>query len=304
MALIILRRFLQAMVALFIVSVVVFGLARTTGNPVHLLVPISASPEQRAATTERLGLDKPLISQYGIYLQDLIRGDLGTSLRTGRPVSELVIPRLANSLKLGTATMALSLLVAIPLGVLGAVHRGGLWDRLATGVALVGQSVPPFWSGIVAILVFSVTLGWLPTSGIGGWQHYVLPVLTLSLFTSAGVVRLVRSSMLEELNSEYIVLAKIKGLRPLYVVWKHALRNALIPVVTFSGFMYGIIIAAALTTEVVFSWPGLGRLAFEAVGWRDFPVLQATVLIFAMIIIGINFIVDLIYLFLDPRMRV
>ena len=304
MALIILRRFLQAMVALFIVSVVVFGLARTTGNPVHLLVPISASPEQRAATTERLGLDKPLISQYGIYLQDLIRGDLGTSLRTGRPVSELVIPRLANSLKLGTATMILSLLVSIPLGVLGAVHRGGLWDRLATGVALVGQSVPPFWSGIVAILVFSVTLGWLPTSGIGGWQHYVLPVLTLSLFTSAGVVRLVRSSMLEELNSEYIVLAKIKGLRPLYVVWKHALRNALIPVVTFSGFMYGIIIAAALTTEVVFSWPGLGRLAFEAVGWRDFPVLQATVLIFAMIIIGINFIVDLIYLFLDPRMRV
>ena len=290
--------------ALFIVSVVVFGLARTTGNPVHLLVPISASPEQRAATTERLGLDKPLISQYGIYLQDLIRGDLGTSLRTGRPVSELVIPRLANSLKLGTATMILSLLVSIPLGVLGAVHRGGLWDRLATGVALVGQSVPPFWSGIVAILVFSVTLGWLPTSGIGGWQHYVLPVLTLSLFTSAGVVRLVRSSMLEELNSEYIVLAKIKGLRPLYVVWKHALRNALIPVVTFSGFMYGIIIAAALTTEVVFSWPGLGRLAFEAVGWRDFPVLQATVLIFAMIIIGINFIVDLIYLFLDPRMRV
>jgi peptide/nickel transport system permease protein len=183
------------------------------------------------------------------------------------------------------------------------VYRGRFWDRFSMTIALLGQSLPSFWTGIVFILVFSVMLGWLPTSGMGGWQHYVLPAVAMGWFTSAGVVRLLRSSTLEVLDTEYIKLARLKGLREIVVVGKHAVRNALILVITFVGFMYGIIIAAAITTEVVFTWPGLGRLAYEAVLWRDFPLLQLTVLTWAALIILINFLIDLIYVVLDPRIR-
>lgn len=169
--------------------------------------------------------------------------------------------------------MVFTVAISLPLGVIAAVHRGRIWDRIAMTVALLGQSLPSFWTGIVFILVFAVMLGWFPTSGTGSWRHYVLPAVSMGWFTSAGVVRLLRSSTLEVLDSEYIKLARLKGLRELVVVGGHALRNALIPVITFIGFMYGIIIAAAITTEVVFTWPGLGRLAYEAVLWRDFPLL-------------------------------
>ena len=229
-----------------------------------------------------------------------MRGDFGVSLRTKRPVTELVSDRLWNSLKLASVAMLITICISLPLGVVAAVYRGRVWDRVAMVVALLGQSLPSFWTGIVFILIFSVTLGWLPTSGMGSWQHYILPAVAMGWSTSAGVVRLLRSSTLEVLDTEYIKLARLKGLREFIVVSKHAVRNALIPVITFIGFMYGVVIAAAITTEVVFTWPGLGRLAYEAVLWRDFPLLQLTVLTWATFIVAINFAVDLVYVVLDP----
>ena len=296
-------RFFQAVVTLVAASFVVFALARATGSPADTMLPMEATPEEREAFIKRMGLDRSIVYQYGIYLQDAVRGDFGISLRTRRPVTELVRDRLFNSLRLTSAAMLFTVLISLPLGVVAAVYRGRLWDRISMTVALLGQSLPSFWTGIVFVLVFSVILGWFPTSGIGGWKHYVLPAVAMGWFTSAGVVRLLRSSTLEVLDSEYIKLARLKGLREYTVVWKHAVRNALISVVTFIGFMYGIIIAAAITTEVVFTWPGLGRLAYEAVLWRDFPLLQFTVLTWAFLIIVINFIVDIVYVILDPRIR-
>jgi peptide/nickel transport system permease protein len=199
--------------------------------------------------------------------------------------------------------MLITMFISLPLGVVAAVYCGRVWDRVAMAVALLGQSLPSFWTGIVFILIFAVTLGWFPTSGMGSWQHYILPAVAMGWSTSAGVVRLLRSSTLEVLDTEYIKLARLKGLREFIVVSKHAVRNALIPVITFIGFMYGVIIAAAITTEVVFTWPGLGRLAYEAVLWRDFPLLQLTVLTWATFIVAINFAVDLVYVVLDPRIR-
>jgi ABC-type dipeptide/oligopeptide/nickel transport system permease component len=179
-----------------------------------------------------------------------------------------------------------------------------VWDRLAMGFAVLGQSLPPFWTGTIAVLIFAVHFGWLPSSGIGGWRHYVLPVMTLSWFICAGIIRLLRSSLLDQLDSEYVKFARIKGVKEHTVLWKHAVRNALIPVVTFVGFMYGIIIAAAITTEVVFAWPGLGQLLYQAVLWRDFPLIQASVLVFTATVVVISVGVDVIYAILDPRVRV
>jgi peptide/nickel transport system permease protein len=299
----ILVRLFQALLTLLAASFLVFALARVTGSPADTMLPMDATPAEREAMIKRLGLDLPIMQQYWRYLQDAVKGDFGVSLRTKRPVTELVGDRLFNSLKLASAAMAFTIIISLPLGVIAAVYRGRFWDRFSMTIALLGQSLPSFWTGIVFILVFSVMLGWLPTSGMGGWQHYVLPAVAMGWFTSAGVVRLLRSSTLEVLDTEYIKLARLKGLREIVVVGKHAVRNALIPVITFVGFMYGIIIAAAITTEVVFTWPGLGRLAYEAVLWRDFPLLQLTVLTWAALIILINFLVDLIYVVLDPRIR-
>jgi ABC-type dipeptide/oligopeptide/nickel transport system permease component len=299
----VLVRLFQALLTLLAASFLVFALARVTGSPADTMLPMDATPAEREAMIERLGLDLPIMQQYWRYLQDVVKGDFGVSLRTKRPVSELVGDRLFNSLKLASAAMAFTMIVSLPLGVIAAVYRGRFWDRFSMTIALLGQSLPSFWTGIVFILVFSVMLGWLPTSGMGSWQHYVLPAVAMGWFTSAGVVRLLRSSTLEVLDTEYIKLARLKGLREIIVVGKHAVRNALIPVITFVGFMYGIIIAAAITTEVVFTWPGLGRLAYEAVLWRDFPLLQLTVLTWAALIILINFLVDLVYVVLDPRIR-
>jgi peptide/nickel transport system permease protein len=297
-------RGVQAILTLLVASFVVFVLARLTGSPADTMLPMDATPAERDALINRLGLDQPIVYQYVRYLQAVVRGDFGMSLRTKRPVIELVFDRLGNSLKLASAAMLFTVVMSLPLGVIAAVHRGHLWDRVSMTVALLGQSLPSFWTGIIFILVFAVLLEWLPTSGMGGWQHYILPAVSMGWFTSAGVVRLLRSSTLEVLDSEYIKLARLKGLRELVVVCKHAVRNALIPVITFIGFMYGIMIAAAITTEVVFTWPGLGRLAYEAVLWRDFPLLQLTVLTWATLIIAINFIVDLVYVILDPRIRI
>ena len=298
-----LTRLFQALLTLLAASFVVFALARMTGSPADMMLPMDATPAERQALIARLGLDLPLLPQYWRYLQDTVRGDFGVSLRTKRPVIDLVGDRLVNSLKLASVAMLFTVVISLPLGVIAAVYRGRIWDRVAMATVLLGQSLPSFWTSIIFILVFAVMLGWFPTSGSGGWQHYILPAVSMGWFTSAGIVRLLRSSTLEVLDSEYIKLARLKGLREVIVVSKHAVRNALIPVITFVGFMYGIIIASAITTEVVFAWPGLGRLAYEAVLWRDFPLLQLTVLTWACLIILINFGIDLVYVLLDPRIR-
>jgi peptide/nickel transport system permease protein len=298
-----LARVVQAAVTLLLVSMIVFALGRVSGNPAYTMLSMDATPEEREEFIRRMGLDRPLAYQYWTYLRHALRGDFGESLRAGVPATEVVLPRLVNSLKLATVTIAVTLLVSVPLGVLAAVKRGTIWDTLVRGIAVLGQALPGFWLAIVGILVFSVHLGWLPTSGMGTWQHYVLPAAVLGLGISAGVVRLLRSSMLEILDSEFVKHARAKGVSELRVIWKHAFRNALIGVVTFAGFMYGLIIAVAIAIEVVFAWPGLGRLAFEAVTWRDFPVLQLTVLLWAALVIVINLLTDLSYVLIDPRIR-
>ena len=293
----------QALVTLLASSVIVFALVRTSGSPVDLILPPDSTPAERDAMIRRLGLDRPLAYQYGAFLWSALQGDWGKSLRTGRPATELVKERLANSLKLATAALGITLLMSIPLGVLAATNRAGPWDRFGMAFAVLGQSLPAFWLGIILMLVFAVWLRWLPTSGMESWRHYVLPAVVLGWGISAGVVRLLRSSMLEVLDSEFVKLARTKGLSETRVVWKHALRNALIPVITFVGFMYGVVIAAAIVVEVVFSWPGLGRLAYESTLWRDFPVLQLTVITWTGLVIAINFLVDISYGLVDPRVR-
>jgi peptide/nickel transport system permease protein len=296
-------RFGQALLTLLASSFIVFALVHTSGNPADLILPAEATPAERAAFIRRMGFDRPIHYQYWAFLRNALQGDWGRSLRTGRPAIELVRERFANSIKLATAAVAITLAISLPLGVLAAAYRGGVWDRLGLGFAVLGQSLPAFWLGIVMVLIFSVWLRWLPTSGMETWRHYVLPAVVLGWGISAGVVRLLRSSMLEVLDSEFVTLARTKGLRETLVVWKHALRNALIPVITFVGFMYGVIIAAAIVVEVVFGWPGLGRLAYESTLWRDFPVLQLTVISWTGLIILINFLVDVSYGLIDPRIR-
>jgi peptide/nickel transport system permease protein len=297
-------RGLQAVLTLLGTTLIVFALARVSGSPADVVLPPEATPAERVAYIQRMGLDRPLTYHYWIFLRDAARGDWGTSIRTGRPATELVRERLANSLKLATAALAATLAIGLPLGVLAAVYRGGAWDRLGMAFALLGQSLPAFWLGIVLILIFSVLLRWLPTSGMDSWRHYVLPALVMGWGISAGVVRLLRSSMLEVLGSEFVRVARAKGLPEAFVVGKHAFMNALIPVITFVGFMYGVIIASAIVIEVVFGWPGLGRLAYESTLWRDYPVLQLTVVVWAALVIAINMLVDIAYALVDPRIRV
>ncbi len=298
-----LSRLAQAIPTLVAVSAIVFVMGHATGDPAALVLPPEASASERAAFRQQNGLDRPLIVQYAIFLNEAARGNFGNSIRTGGPVMTLVLSRLRNSLRLATVAVVLSLAVSVPLGVAAAAMRGSLWDRLALGFSFLGQASPPFFIAIVSVLLFAVLLGWVPAGGAGSWKSYILPSLVLAWTISAGIARLVRSSMLETLDTEYVKFARLKGLAEPNVLVKHALLNALIPVVTFTGLMYGTIIASAVTVEVVFAWPGLGQLAYQAILWRDFPVLQATVLMWTVLIIVVNFIVDAVYFVVDPRIR-
>lgn len=298
-----LSRLLQGMLTLLLTSVIIFVLARTSGSPVDLVMPSEATAAERQAYIVQNGLDRPLPVQYAVFLANAVQGDFGQSLRTRQPALDLVMGRLGRTLILATLGLVVALVVSVPIGVLSATHRELAWDRVGQGFALLGQSIPSFLLGIVLILIFSIWLKWLPSSGIGGWKNYILPAVVLGWSISAGIVRLLRSSMLEALGAEFVKLARAKGLSETTVVWKHSLRNALIPVLTFIGFMYGVIIASAVVVEVVFGWPGLGYLAYESTLWRDFPVLQCAVLVYTAIIVGINFLVDLGYGLADPRVR-
>ena len=300
-----LNRLLQGLATLFIISLVVFTLVRLTGNPLDMLLPVDATPELRARTAAALGLDRSLPMQYAIFLGDLLRGDLGISIRAGRPVTELVLERLPATLQLVLMAMVIALALAAPLGVIAATRKGTIWDSSARAIALFGQSVPSFWAGIVLISIFSVQLGWLPAGRQEGWTSIILPGLTLGLFgfMLSGVTRLLRSSMLDVMESDYILFARIKGVGPRTIAWRHVLANALIPVVTFIGFYFGIMISGTVVIETVFAWPGLGRLAVEAVQWRDYPVVQGVVLFVSCVTLLTNLVVDVLYGWLDPRIR-
>lgn len=299
----IVQRLLQAIVLVALVATIVFFLGRLTGNPVDLMLPEEASAADRQAMSEALGLEDPLHEQYVRFVLDALRGDLGTSIRYREPVVESFFTRLPNTLLLSVPAMILAILMAVPLGVLSALRRGGVLDRVSGTVAVLGIATPNFWLGILLIYVFSVQLGWLPSGRMGGPAHYVLPAVTLGTFLVAGFMRLIRSSMLEIMDSEFVKLARIKGLSETRVVWKHCLRNALIPVLTLWGVFMAGLVTGAIVTETVFAWPGIGRLTYEAVIFRDFPLLQAVIIMAAVMIVFINLLVDILYAYVDPRIR-
>ena len=300
----ILRRTAEMLIALLLMSMIVFALGRLSGDPVALLLSEYATEQDRAELTQQLGLDKPLTTQYFVFIANALQGDLGVSVSGDRrPASELVMERLPASLQLAATAFVISIVIGIPLGVLAAMKRGTWVDTAARIGALLGQSVPVFWLGIVLMYFFSVTLGWLPTSGYGEWRHFVLPALSMGLFTVAAVTRLVRVSMIDALASEYIKLARIKGLSETIVVWKHALRNSLLPVLTYMGAFFATMITGAVVIETVFAWPGIGRLAYESILNRDFPVMQAVVLTMTLLFMTANLCVDIAYARLDPRIR-
>jgi peptide/nickel transport system permease protein len=299
----VLFRLLQSLVALAILSVVVFVLARATGDPLHMILPMNASAEDYANARAYLGLDRPYLQQYLSFVGRALSGDFGTSIRARRPVSELLQERLPNSLKLAAFAMGVSLAIAFPLGVVAAVRKGTGVDRAAQIVAVLGQSLPTFWVAIVLVEFVAGRLQWLPAGGADSLASYVLPGFTLGWFVVAGMMRLLRSGMLEVLDSEYVKLARLKGVAERRVVWVHALKNALIPVVTFAGIYFAILVTTAIVVETVFAWPGLGRLAYDGITSRDFPVIQAVVLVTAILVAAVNLCVDCVYALIDPRIR-
>ena len=299
----IILRLLQAIVSLVVVMTIVFLLSRLSGDPVNLLVDITADKSQRDAIRRDLGLDRPLIVQWADYLQDMATLDLGKSVTNRQPVRTLILERLPATLQLGFTAMIITVILGLPIGIYAAVHRGTVKDHAARAFAVLGQSIPPFWLGIMLILVFGVFLRVLPPGGKEGPSSVILPAITLGLFAMAAVMRLTRSSMLDVLGAEYIKLARIKGLHEFRVIWKHALKNALLPVVTFAVLLFALFLGGAVVTETVFAWPGLGRLILDGVRNRDFPLVQGGVVVFSAMYIFANLLVDILYAYLNPRIR-
>ncbi len=297
-------RLAHAVLAMLTISVIIFSLTRITGNPVDVLLPEEATAEEIAMAEEVWGLDKPLHLQYITYLGNIFQGNLGYSIKwPGQNSADLIISRLPATLQLSAFSLAIAAIIALPLGVLVAVKKDTGVDVAGKIVALLGQSLPSFWLGLMLMWVFAVMLGWLPTSGRGGFQHMILPGFALGYLPVAAVMRLTRSSMLEVLDSEYVKLARIKGLSERQVIWKHCLRNAAIAPLTYFGLILGGSITGSVVIETVFSWPGVGLLAINALRARDFQVVQSVVLFFAAIFIVCNLLVDVLYAYLDPRIR-
>ena len=287
----IVKRLGYALVSLALLSLTIFLFVRLTGDPAVLLVEPGASKADLEAIRSQLGLDRPIWVQYGTFVSSLVRGDLGQSFYYRTPVLELYLSRLPNSLLLAGAAMTLSLLIGIPTGIIAAVRVNRWWDSAGKIFALLGLSLPSFWVGLVMILFFSVYLGWLPSSGSGTVWHLIMPAFALGWYFAAAHMRLTRSSMLEVLGSEYVKLARIKGLPEALVIGKHAFKNAL------------IMVNVAVVVETVFAWPGIGRLLYEGISFRDFPVVQATVLLGGAMIVFVNLLVDVLYAVIDPRIR-
>jgi peptide/nickel transport system permease protein len=290
-------------VSLLVVSLVVFALVRLSGDPIQIMAPPEASDADIAAMRAYLGLDRPWPVQYWTFISHAVQGDFGTSVRFRRPAMELIAERYLATLELGGLAVLIVVAVALPVGVYAAVRRGTPLDYLARGFAALGQAVPPFWLGLLLVLVFGVLLHLLPTSGRGTPLHVILPGITLGWFAVAGLMRLTRSAMLDVLGSEYVKLARIKGLPERRVIWKHAFKNAALPVVTFAALLFVALLNGSIITETVFSWPGLGLLVIEAVDSRDYPIVQAVVMCLSAMYIGVNLVVDILYAYLNPKIR-
>ena len=297
-------RLFHALLALFAMSIIVFSLARISGNPMDVLLPEDATVQDFEIMTERWGLDEPLHIQYLVYVGNVLRGDFGTSIKwPGRSTRDLILARLPATLELSALALVVAAMLALPLGVLVAVKKDTGIDYAGKVVALLGQAAPSFWVGIVLIWIFAVTLEWLPAAGRQGLSSLILPAFALGWFQVAAVMRLTRSSMLEVLDSEYVKLARIKGIPNWKVIWKHCLRNAAIAPLTYFGFILGGFLTGSVVIETVFAWPGVGLLAIDALRARDFQVVQSVVLFFGVIYIASNLIVDILYAYLDPRIR-
>jgi peptide/nickel transport system permease protein len=297
-------RLASALIVILGVSTLVFFfLHMVPGDPVEVMLGESAQPADREALRHSLGLDQPLPLQYGHYLGQLVRLDLGTSLYTQQPITHMLAERIPATAELAVAALIVAVLIAFPLGVLAAVRKNTPWDQGAMGLSLIGVSIPNFLMGPILILLFSLWLGWFPVSGRDGLASLILPAITLGTAMAAILSRMVRATLLETLDEDYIRTARAKGLSEFIVIWRHALRNALLPVITLLGLQLGVLLGGAVITEVVFSWPGLGQLTIDSIQRRDYPVVQACVLLISLSYVVVNTLTDLVYGWLDPRVR-
>jgi peptide/nickel transport system permease protein len=297
------RRLLDACGVLLGVSFLTFALLFLTGDPTYMLVPENYTREQIAEFRHQAGLDRPWYVQYAVFLRRAVTGDFGHSLRSQLPAMSLVLERLPATFQLACAAMVLSLAVTVPVGILAAIHRRSVIDTASMAAGLLGQSTPTFWIGLLLIIVFGVNLRWLPISGRGTPLHLVLPTVTLALYTMGRNARVVRSAVLDVLGQDFVRTAHAKGLPPRRVLLRHILRNALLPIVTLVGLDFGVLLGGAIVTETVFAWPGIGRLVVNAVYQRDFPVVEAAVIVIAALFVVLNLGIDLLYGYLDPRIR-
>jgi ABC-type dipeptide/oligopeptide/nickel transport system permease component len=299
----IVRRTIYSLITLLILSFTIFAVVRLTGDPAVLLAEPGARAEDLERMREQWGLNRPWPVQYLSFLQNVSTGELGKSFNYRLPVSELYFQRLPNSLQLALVATVISLVIGVPAGLLSAVRVNGVWDNIGKVLGLLGLSIPGFWLGLVLILVFAVWLRWLPTSGAGDWTHIIMPAVALGWYFAASLLRLTRSSMLDVLRSEYIKLARLKGLPEALVIAIHAFKNALIPVLTLAGVNLVVMVNAAVVIEVIFAWPGIGRLLFEGIFQRDFPLVQGVVVMAGFMIVGVNLLIDILYAVIDPRIR-
>jgi peptide/nickel transport system permease protein len=304
MVFLVLKRLFHALFVILAISTIAFFVLRISGDPVVLLLPQDTTKEEIEALRQSMGFNDPLYVQYLRFLGKLTEGDFGHSFHYRQPALELLLERMPATLELTFAAMTFALICAIPLGIVSAVKYGTGVDTFSLGFATIGQSIPLFWLGLMLMLVFSVFLRWLPTSGRGGWEHLILPAVTLGYYPMAAIVRLLRANMLTVLRMDYVTSARAKGVREFWVVMKHAFKNALIPVVTLIGLQFGILFGGAVVTEMIFSWPGIGRLMVLAIYNRDFPLVQGAVIFLAIVFVTVNITVDLLYGYLDPRVRV
>lgn len=302
----VIRRIIFSVLTMLGATIIVFSLSRAAGDPMELFAQQAGygmSDEAYKALFLQLGLDKPLPVQYFVWLGRVAKGDLGRGLTSQEDVTKIITDKIGNTLQLGGVSWALATLIGIPLGVLSAVKRGTVWDYAGRAIAVFGQGAPPFWIGIMAILVFAVRFDLLPAGGKAGWQSFILPASTLGLAASAGYLRLMRSSMLEVLDSEFVKMARAKGAGSSRVIWKHAFKNALIPTLTLSALIFAGFISGTVVVETVFVWPGLGTMSVDAVGKNDFPIITGAVLMFALFYTIVNFAADISYTLIDPRIR-
>jgi len=297
------KRLLHGLISILGASVIIFVISRLSGDPLALLLPADAPPDLIAQTRQHLGLDQPLVTQYLYFLGHALTGDFGDSYRWQVPALGLILERLPATVELAVAALLVSVSMAVPFGVLSAVHRGSWFDRFGKGFAMLGQAMPNFWVGLLLILFFAVELNWLPAFGRESWRSLVLPALALGWYPVAAQTRIVRSAMLDVLESDYIRMGRAMGVPERVLVWKYALRNAAIPLVTMLGVYFAAMLGGAFVVEVIFAWPGVGRTVVEAVFARDFPVVQAGVMLTSVLFVLSNLLVDLSYGLIDPRIR-